>query len=95
VIVTEPKPKVRGTGVGISTIESAVIPGFPILIVKAFAVAVIVTLFSGPAEEIGYSANAPKPNNIKYNPLKGAVGMWWSHCSHQRIISSFKPRGKT
>jgi hypothetical protein len=63
-----PKPKVSGFGVGISVIESAVIPGFPILMDSSFLVTEIVTLFSGPAEEMGYSANAPKPNNIKYNP---------------------------
>jgi hypothetical protein len=67
--VTLPIPKVRAFPVTVSTIESAVIPGFPILIVNSFLVAVIVTLLSGPAVENGNPANAANPNNI-YNPLK-------------------------
>jgi hypothetical protein len=66
-IVRLPNPKVTWLGVGISTIESAVTPGFPILKVSVFLVTEIVTLVSAPDVENGKAAKESNPNNI-YNP---------------------------
>jgi hypothetical protein len=64
VIVTSPNPRVNALPVIVSIIESALIPGLPILIANVVAAAGIVTLLSSPTVEKGRSAKAANPNNI-------------------------------
>ena len=64
VIDNVPKPSVNGFAVASSTIESAVIPMLPIVIVNDVLVAVIVTFLSSAAVANGNSENALNPNLI-------------------------------
>ena len=50
-----------------SVIESAVIPGLPIVILKAFPVTLRVTFPSLPEAEMGSAAKESNPTNL-YNP---------------------------
>ena len=60
-----PRPKVTELPVTDSTIESAMIPTLPIVILNAFFVTSTFTLFSGPAEDMGNHDIASNPKLIK------------------------------